>query len=284
MEKVVISGVTSGFGIEWLYKIDEEKKAEFFILARNEEKFKCLVKGRPLKNIAHFVECDFLSLKSINLAVEIIASLTDNIDLLINNAGVWSDEDIEYSQDGIEVTFAVNQIAPYVLTGKLLPLLGESIKSTIINTASFRHEDAKVDKEDIELKNNFNAELAYCNSKLFSILFTRSLAKYLSGSNISINCFDPGIVDTPMLKKGFPKKVSFLYPIVRKFIARSPKKGAETGVFLSDLEFTKNVSGKYFKDKKIKKVSALAEDDSLGEWLWDKCESLSGYSYPDLVK
>lgn len=284
MEKIVMSGVTSGFGIEWLYALDKDRNAEFFVLARSEDKFNSLVNCRPLKNTAHFIECDFGSFKSIDLAVERIASLTDNIDLLINNAGVWAGEDIEYSQDGVEVTFAVNQLAPYLLTGKLLPLLCKSIQSKIINTASFRHSDAKVDKEDIELKNNYNAESAYCNSKLFVILFTRRLAKHLSGSNIFTGCFDPGIVDTPMLKKAFPKKIVFLYPIVRKFIARSPKKGAETGVFISDIAFGKNVSGEYFKDKKVKKVSALAEDELLGEWLWDKCEGMSGYSYPDVVK
>lgn len=283
MEKIIISGVTSGFGIEWLYELDKTKKAEFFILARNEEKFKTLVKDRPLKNITHFIECDFSSFESIDLAIEEIASITDSIDVLINNAGVWSGEDIEYSQDGVEMTFAVNVLAPYYLTGKILPLLKNTNKSKIINTASFRYSDAKVDKADIELKNNYNAELAYCNSKLFTILFTRYLAKIISGSNISINCFDPGMVDTPMLKKAFPKKILFLYPLIRKFIARSTRKGAETGIFLSNIESENIVSGAYFKDKKIKKISAVAEDESLGEWLWGECERISGYSYPDLA-
>jgi len=284
MEKIVISGVTSGFGVEWLYELDVKKNAEIFVLARNENKFNALIKHRPLKNKVHFIECDFSSLKSIESAVGKIILLTESIDLLINNAGVWSGENIEFSQDGVEITFAVNQLAPYFLTGKLLPLLKKSPQSKIVNTASFRHSDAKIDKNDIELRNNFNAELAYCNSKLFSILFTKHLARRLSGSTVSVNCFDPGIVDTPMLKQSFPKKLSFLYPLVRRFIARPPKKGAETGVFLSNLETNKGISGEYFKDNKVKKVSVLAENESMAEWLWHQSRELSGYAYPDSIQ
>ncbi|ROR99008.1 NAD(P)-dependent dehydrogenase (short-subunit alcohol dehydrogenase family) [Sinobacterium caligoides] len=283
MEKIVISGVTSGFGIEWLYELDKDKQAEFFILARNKAKFDAIVAARPLKNTAHFINCDFSALKSIESAAEKVSALTDSVDILINNAGVWSGDNIELSQDNIEMTFAVNQLAPYLLTGNLLPLLHRGKKSAIINTASFRHSDAKINRNDIEVKSDYNSELAYCNSKLYSILFTKQLAGLLKDTSISVNCFDPGIVDTPMLKQGFPKKLNFLYPFVRRFIARTPKKGAETGVYLANNTAGDNVSGQYFKDKKIKKVSSLASDPSLAKWLWSESERLSGYSYPSLA-
>ncbi|WP_163936032.1 SDR family NAD(P)-dependent oxidoreductase [Paraferrimonas sp. SM1919] len=281
MEKIAISGVTSGFGIEWLYELDKKDQVEFFVLARNKEKFDSLVNERPLKNLVHFIQCDFSSLESIEAAAEKISSLTSTLSVLVNNAGVWAGDELQLTPNSIEVTFAVNQLAPYFLTGKLLPLLLKSENSRIVNTSSFRHSDAKIDKNDIELKNKFNAELAYCNSKLFSILFTQELSEKLEGTTISVNCFDPGIVDTPMLKQSFPKKLLFLYPFVRRFIARSPKKGAETGVFLSNMFSNEKVSGQYFKDKKVKKISTLADDKSLAEWLWKECEVLSGYSYPD---
>lgn len=281
MEKVVITGVTSGFGTAWLYALDEQKEAEFYVLARNEEKFRALIAERPLRNQAHFVGCDLSSFDSINAAVGQVGALTDRVDLLINNAGLWPADDIAMSTDGIETTFAVNQLAPYLLTGKLLPLLHNSTRAKVINTASFRHSDAKIDRADIELESNYDAELAYCNSKLFAILFTRQLAKRLAASTVSVNCFDPGIVDTPMLKQAFPRKLVFIYPLFRRFVARSLEKGAETGVFLSDLQTCEGVSGAYFRDKKVKQPSAQALDEALGAWLWQESERLSGYVYPE---
>ncbi len=281
MEKVVITGVTSGFGTEWLYALDEQKEADFYVLARNEGKFRALITERPLSNRVHFVACDLSSFDSINTAVGQLGNLTDRVDVLINNAGLWSTDNIALSGDGVEATIAVNQLAPYLLTGKLLPLLLNSTQAKVINTASFRHTDAKVDQADIELKSNYDPELAYCNSKLFSILFTRQLAMRLSASAVSVNCFDPGIVDTPMLKKAFPKKLSSIYPLFRRFVARSPEKGAETGVFLSDMQTCEGVSGAYFRDKKVKQPSAQAMDEALGAWLWQESERLSGYVYPE---
>lgn len=280
MKKVVISGVTSGFGIEWLYQLDLEIQAEFFVLARNREKFERLIRSRPLNNTVHLIECDFGSLASTDNAASKIGSLTEDVDILINNAGVWSADEITFSNDGIEITFAVNQLAPFVLTGKLLPLLEASSSARIVNTASFRHSDAIVNKTDIQLKDNFNAQLAYCNSKLYSVLFTQKLAKVLSNSNITVNCFDPGIVDTPMLEQAFPKKLSFLYSFFKRFIARTPEKGAETGVYLSISENCDGVSGQYFKDRKSKEVSKIAQDNALESWLWEESEKLSGYVFP----
>lgn len=275
----MVTGVTSGLGIELLYGLDERKDANFFVLARHPHKFNDMIKARPLKNIAHMIACDISSLRSITLAVDKISQLTSQVDLLVNNAGIWSGENPEFSADGVEMTFAVNQLAPYFLTGSLLPLLLNSQQSRIVNTASFRHSDAIIDRDDAELKTNFNAELAYCNSKFFSILFTRLLAARLSTSTISVNCFDPGIVDTPMLKQGFPKKLRFLYPLARRLIARTPQKGAETGIFLSSMS---DISGEYFKDKTIKGVSEMARDELLSEWLWSECEKMSGFTYPEI--
>ncbi|MEO0438931.1 MAG: SDR family NAD(P)-dependent oxidoreductase [Pseudomonadota bacterium] len=282
MEKIVISGVTSGLGTEWLYKLDTGGPIEFFILARNKEKLRSLLNRRPLSNKAHFISCDFSSLASVNLASEEVFSRANSIDVLINNAGMWGKDDIQLSEDQIELTFAVNQLAPYALTGRLMPLLLNSTNPRVVNTASFRHSGAKIAKDDIELRRNFNAELAYCNSKLFNILFTRQLAKITADSPLRVNCFDPGIVNTPMLKVGFPEWLSVAYPLIARLVARSPKRGAETGVFLSKITRDEKISGEYFKDKKIKKVSSLARDADLAEWLWSQCESFSGLKYPQL--
>ena len=145
-----------------------------------------------------------------------------------------------------------------------MPLLKKSESASIINTASFRHKDAKVALHDIELRLNFDAEQAYCNSNLYTVLFTKKLAFLLRDSNISVNCFDPGIVDTPMLAQAFPKYLRSVFPLFKRLFVRTPDKGAETGVFLTDKT---NVTGGYFRDCKLKKVSKLAADNSLSDWL-----------------
>jgi len=279
MQRIVITGVTSGFGQQWLYQLDKQPDIEFFVLARNKHKFQSMLIQQPLKNRAHFVQCDLMSIDSIHAAADQITKLTDNIDILINNAGHWSDRTFTPSVDGIESTLAVNQIAPFLLTGRLLPLLAQAKQARVINTASFRHTDAKLKLDDIQLREDFNAELAYCNSKLYSVLFTQSLAEKLTSSRITVNCFDPGVVDTPMLKQALPIWLSPFYSVIKRVIARSPDKGAETGVFLSQSMQEATQSGHYFKDKKIKSTSETAKDPSLMQWLWQQSSQLSGFDY-----
>lgn len=279
MKIIVITGVTSGFGKEWLYELDQQPSINFIVLARNANKFNKMLLNRPLRNNAELITCDFLSMKSIHNAAQNILQKTDRIDVLINNAGHWSDPVYSESKDSIESTLAVNHIAPFLLTGLLLPLLNRGSGARIVNTASFRHKDAKINKEDIQLKNSFSAELAYCNSKLFNVLFTKALARKLEGTLISVNCFDPGIVDTPMLSKGMPSWLRLAYPLVRTIIARKPKKGAETGIYLSISNDVERHTGLYFKDKKPTKVSGVAEQQSVQDWLWDTSVQLTRFDY-----
>ncbi|MEP4889691.1 MAG: SDR family NAD(P)-dependent oxidoreductase [Aliiglaciecola sp.] len=277
METVVITGATSGFGVNWLYQMDESKQCCFFVLGRDESKFKRLISDKPLKNDVHFIHCRLDSFSSIDSAVKEIQTKAFKVDILVNNAGVWSSDEIAFSQDDIEMTLAVNHLAPFVLTGKLLPLLLKAEKASIVNTASFRHKDASPSTHDIQLMERYSSEKAYCNSKLYSILFTQKLASLLHNTQISVNCFDPGIVDTEMLKKAFPKTLAFIYPLFRKVIARTPEKGAQTGVFLSQ---PNSKTGNYYKDCQPKKVSKLANSKALSDWLWGESEKLSEFSYP----
>lgn len=281
MRNIVMTGVTSGLGIDWLCELAKAKEDKIFALARNRDKFDEMKQFKNLGENVVFTQCDLSSLSSIMQAIESIEREVDEVHLLINNAGVFAQEKIENSMDNIEMTLAVNQIAPFYLTGKLLPLMRRANTAQIVNTASFRHKDAVIDTADIQLKSGFDPERAYCNSKLYSVLFTKKLGKDLAGSKITVACFDPGIVDTPMLDQAFPGRIKFILPIFRKLIARSTRKGAETGLFLSQPkdESASNDSGAYFKDCKPIEVSASARDEELQNWLWSESERLSGISY-----
>lgn len=269
---IVMTGATSGFGIEWIRKVDKEVQADFFVLARSKNKFDELIQQSTFQNTLHFIPCDLSSFQSIKDAVTLISKSINHIDVLINNAGVWSHDSRPTSKEGIELTFAVNHLAPFLLTQKLLPLLNNAAAPRVINTASFRHTDAVLSRQDMQLKNAFTAEKAYCNSKLFTILFTKTLAK--KAPNIHVSCFDPGIVDTHMLYEALPKKMLWLYPIIRRFIARTPQKGAQTGIQLTLSTHAQTESGGYYKDNKFGQLSQKAQDNSLAIWLWDESEKL----------
>lgn len=278
-ETIVITGVTSGLGVSWLYQLDDAKNATFYILGRDQKKFQQLIEATPLKNPVHFISCHLDSFDSIKQAVAAIENVTSNVDVLINNAGVWSNDALTLTKDHIEQTVAVNVLAPFLLSGLLLPLLKKSAHARIINTASFRHKDAKIDMEDFELKKHFNAEQAYCNSKLYILLLTKKLAQQLLDDDIKVSCFDPGIVDTPMLYQGFPRSLLCIYPFFRRFIARTPEKGADTGVYLSLAPNSDILAGGYYKDRQLKKVSDKANSHLNIEWLWRESERLTGFSY-----
>lgn len=280
MNSIAATGVTSGFGSNWLSLLDSKVEANIYVLARDRGKYNRLLASNRFKNPLHFVECNLASMKSVEVAAQFIRNQTDSLDVLINNAGVWSGNNRCLSEDDIELTLAVNQLAPYKLTGELLPLLSNASSARIVNTASFRHSDAKIHLTDIELKEGYSAAQAYCNSKLFTILFTKQLSRRFENSNLTVNCFDPGIVDTPMLRQALPPSMALLYPLFRRLVARTPDKGAETGVFLSTDTSCENINGRYFKDMKERKTSKLALDSSLENWLWSESERLTEFTYP----
>lgn len=286
--KILITGVTSGFGVEWLYGLDAHESktfggSELFVVARNKEKFETMNADRPLKCKTHFIGCDLASQSSVKKAAASVMALTDHLDVLINNAGVFAGDTRQVTEDDVEVTLGVNQLAPYLLTGLLLPLLHAAPQGRIVNTASFRHSDAKISYDDIEMQQSYSAEQAYCNSKLYTVLFTQQLAERLKGSGVTATCFDPGIVDTPMLDLAFPKAIRFLLPIFRRFAARTPEKGAETGLYLSVAKDGALQSGRYFHNKKTKALAKVANNTS-ASWLWQECERLTGFEYDTFLQ
>ena len=133
------------------------------------------------------------------------------------------------------MTFAVNYLAPFLLTHDLLKLLRESVPSRIINIASIAHWNANVDWNNIQAEKHYDGFQAYALSKLGIVLFTYELAKRLNGSGVTANCLHPGVVRTNLLRAGFGD-----YPGI------TPEEGAKTSIYLVSSPDLENVSGKYF--------------------------------------
>lgn len=266
-----MTGATSGFGVEWVKALALTKQFDVYVLARDQKKYKKLLTQLPVsvQNLLHFVKCELDDFESINQAVNELGSKLSCVDLLINNAGVFQNKMPQFSKNGIELTFAVNHLAPFILTHSLLPLLKSAKIANIVNTASFQHRKGTLNWDDIEYKNSsFNPMRSYQQSKLCNVIFTIELARQLKEENINVNCFDPGIVDTEMTKTSLPTFLKAIYPLLKKLIIRSPKKGAETGIFLSLIEDDQRISGHYFHDKKVKPAKKIAYSKDIAEKLW----------------
>jgi NAD(P)-dependent dehydrogenase (short-subunit alcohol dehydrogenase family) len=209
-----------------------------------------------------FIYCDLASFDSIRSCCREFENKYQRLDVLINNAGTWNFKRVE-SRDGIENTFAVNYLAPFLMTNLLLDVLKRSAPSRIINVASAFH-GGTVNFDDVEFKRSFSALKAYRQSKLALILFTRLLAEKLKDTGVTVNCVHPGRVATNLSRDG-----NVFYRTFSRLFARDPKKGAETSIYLASSPEIEKITGEYFADKKIKRSSAESHDMEMAKKLWD---------------
>src|SRR5262249_7867136 len=188
------------------------------------------------------------------------------LDVLINNAGAMYGTQL-LSKDGIELTWAVNHLATFLLTNLLLGRLTESAPARIIVTASDAHEGAHIPFEDIGAERSYGSFRRYSETKLANILFTLELARRLEGKGVTANCFHPGLVATNFNRNN-GALMSLGMSIIRPF-ARSSEKGAETLVWLAVSDDVADTNGGYFLDKRRKMASAEARDIEAGRRLWE---------------
>jgi NAD(P)-dependent dehydrogenase (short-subunit alcohol dehydrogenase family) len=191
--------------------------------------------------------------------------------VLVNNAGAIN-ESRELTGDGIELTWAVNHLAPFLLTSLLLERLKASVPARVITTASDAHKGAKIPFDDVNAERGYGGRgfRRYGQTKLANILFTKELARRLEGTDVSANCFHPGVVAS-----GFNRNNGFLMrtamTVVKPF-SRSPEKGAETLVWLADSDDVPGTGGGYFLDMKPATPSKQAQDMDSARRLWEVSE------------
>ena len=277
---VVISGATNGIGKAAAIELSKERSKLIFTY-RNEILANDLlaeIKDLSPDTQVHSVYCDFSNQDSIKKCAEEINEMCENIDVLINNAGVVNTSYHETS-DGIENTFAVNHLGYFLFTNLLLHKLKGESETRIINVSSAAHSFVKeIQWQDINFKNNFKQGLrCYGQSKLANLLFTRYLAIKLSTENITVNAIHPGGVNTSL---GSQNKVWYSKPlrlILRPFF-RSPLKGAESIIYLATKQ-DDGVTGEYFVDSKIHKSSSYSKNLEEAHKLWSLSEEMVGQTF-----
>jgi len=200
-------------------------------------------------------------------------AVLDRIDVLINNAGSVHGER-SVTEDGIERTFAVNHLAPFLLTRLLRPALQATAPARVVTVASTAHRGAVLDLGDVNAERRYLPMLSYANSKLANILFTRELARRLAGSDVTANCLHPGTVRTRFGQSG-SHALRLGLVIARPFLP-SAASGARTVVYLASSPDVDGRSGGYYVNRRLRQPSRSARDDDIAGRLWDLSEQLTG--------
>jgi NAD(P)-dependent dehydrogenase (short-subunit alcohol dehydrogenase family) len=271
----VITGATDGIGKEAAYALALQG-ARLLIHGRDPDKGARAVaelKSRSRNPAIEFFQADFDSLAEVRRLAAAVMERTPHIDVLINNAGgMFVNRSV--SKDGYELTFAVNHLAPFLLTQLLLAGLKRATQARIVTTASAAHRGVTLDFADLQATRRYSAMGAYGRSKLANILFTRALAKRLEGSTVTATCLHPGFVRTG-IARDMPLIPRTIFRLISQFI-RSPAKGAQTVVYLASSARVQGASGGYYVDCQLTSPTAAAQDDLTAVQLWQVSEKLVG--------
>jgi NAD(P)-dependent dehydrogenase (short-subunit alcohol dehydrogenase family) len=272
---VVITGATSGIGEVAACRLAQQGARIVLIArdrARGEQTLKRLEVVAPGQNhVVHYANLSRLA--EMKRAAEVIAGSEARIDVLINNAGALF-ATRQVTGDSLEMTFATNHIAYFVVTNLLIERLKARQGSRIVSTASDAHKRAKLDFDDLQSEKGYSGFGEYGRSKLMNILFTREVARRLAGSGVTANCLHPGFVATR-----FADTSGGLTSLVvrgAKRFALTPEEGAKTIIYLASSPEVEGISGKYFYKCKQVMPTAEAQNDADAQRLWDISAQLSG--------
>lgn len=218
---------------------------------------------------------DFARLASVRELAADIRAHAPRLDVLINNAASVSVRR-EITADGFEQTFAVNHLAPFLLTGLLLPLLPAGAR--VVNVASEGHRWGALDFDDLQNARSYNSLRVYGQTKTANILWSAELARRLEGSGVTSNSLHPGAIRTN-LGRGQGFGWDLVQRLVVGMFPKSAQRGAETPIHLAASPEVEGVSGRYFVDCREKQPTAHAADPATAARLWEVSEELVGYRY-----
>jgi retinol dehydrogenase-14 len=206
-------------------------------------------------------------------AAEILAAYP-RLDVLVNNVGgFWSHRHV--TADGLEHTFALNHLAPFLLTSLLLDRLRSSAPARIVTVASAAQGMGTVDFDDLMGERRYSGQTAYNQSKLANVMFTYELARRLAGSGVTATAVHPGMTNTAFSSEDPSRLFAPLVAVMRPFM-RSPAKGAETSIHLASSPEAAGVTGAYFADRMAKASNPSTYDPAITGRLWDVSAGLVG--------
>ena len=273
---VVVTGATAGIGKEAARGL-AALGARVVVVGRNPEKTHAVaeeIRGTATGSVDVALG-DFASLRSVRQLGETLLDRYPKIDVLLSNAGVVRMRR-SVTTDGLEETFGVNHVAPFLLVDLLKERLQESAPSRIVVVASAAHYGQTLDFDDLQTARDYKWMKAYGRSKLANVLFTYALAQRLEGSGVTANCLHPGFVATNLGSGNRIPVKPFMWLFRLTGRAISVKDGADTPVYLASSPDVEGVSGKYFDNRREKTSSPQSYNTDDQERLWEVTAKLAG--------
>jgi NAD(P)-dependent dehydrogenase (short-subunit alcohol dehydrogenase family) len=269
---ILVTGATDGLGRRVAQGV-AAKGATVLLHGRNPERLKATLEELRSQTGSEKVNsylADLSSLAAVRGLADRIFSEHDRLDVLVNNAGVISPERRE-SEDGYELTFAVNYLSHFLLTRLLLPLLKDSAPARIVNVTSAGQ--SPLDFSNLMLERGYDAMKAYSQSKLAQVMFTFELAEHLRGTGVSVNALHPAsLMDTKMVQSTFGYTMSTV------------EEGTEAVVRLAISPEIEGITGRYFDGTRQARANRQAYDPRDRNRLWVLSEQLCGLLLEPVVR
>ncbi|HEX8726968.1 MAG TPA: SDR family oxidoreductase [Ktedonobacterales bacterium] len=274
----LITGATSGIGLVTARTL-AQRGASVVLVGRDATRAKTTAEEiqRQTGNAAvEYLVADLSSQAQVRRLAEEFSGTHEKLDVLINNAGALFSRRQE-SVDGLEMTFALNHLAPFLLTNLLLERLRASAPARIVTVASMAHSGATIPFDDLQQTHHpYRGLRVYGQSKLANILFTYELARRVADTGVTANTLHPGVVGSnfAMNNGGI---IKYGYIVARPFML-STEKGAQTSVYLATSPDVASVSGQYFVKCRPTQSSPASYDQDAARRLWEISEQLTGLS------
>ena len=280
----LVTGATSGIGKATATGL-ARLGADLLLVARDPARGRATVAELQAANDGARVEllvADLASQASIRGLAEEINRGQPRLDVLVNNAGgYWATR--HTTVDGLELTFALNHLAYFLLTNLLLDLLRAGAPARIVNVTSSAQAFGDIHFDDLQYERRYRGQAAYNQSKLANVLFTYELARRLDGTGVTVNCLAPGVTRTNFGREASGPVMRLLTPLARPYM-RSPEEGAATAVWLASSSEAAGVSGRYYLRRRARptprRSSRRSYDTELARRLWQVSEELTGLRQP----
>ena len=272
----MVTGATAGIGKVTATALATQG-AKLVIVGRNQQKTGITVQQIVSKTGNESVEyllADFADLQQVRDLATAFKDRHSRLDVLVNNAGAFFNSRHE-TPYGVEITFLVNHLAPFLLTNLLLSNMQNGAPARIVNVSSDGHKQGTMDFDDLGFKKGYFGMNAYGRSKLANILFTYELARRLGDSSVTVNALHPGHVATDIWKTNFP----FIGPALKWIIglfALTPEEGADNTIYLASSPEVEGITGKYYVKHEPVESSPISHDEKVAQSLWEVSENLVG--------